>query len=93
MVAYHRSSPTFALSAGLRMWIKLSMFESHLMDGVKHTEFSVEVSVGSRESVCVCVCVCVCVFGGGGGVFVSVGFFSGRGDEVFFPMGLIFVER
>ena len=43
IVAYHRYVPTFALSAGLRMWIKLIMSESHLMDGTKHTDFKVEV--------------------------------------------------
>ena len=45
-MAYHRYVPTFALSAGLRMWIKLIMSESHLLDGTKHTDFKVEVSYG-----------------------------------------------
>ena len=43
IVNYHRYKPAFALSSGLRMWIKLTMSESHLLDGTTHTDFNVEV--------------------------------------------------
>ncbi|KAI0220511.1 hypothetical protein LSAT2_028005, partial [Lamellibrachia satsuma] len=45
LVNYHRVVPTFALSSGLRMWIKLIMSEAHLMDQTNRTEFRVEYSV------------------------------------------------
>ncbi|ELU13614.1 hypothetical protein CAPTEDRAFT_34671, partial [Capitella teleta] len=45
LVNYHRYVPTFALSAGLRMWIKLIMSEKDMFDGSKVTDFNVEYSV------------------------------------------------
>ncbi|CAH1783881.1 unnamed protein product [Owenia fusiformis] len=45
LLNYHRYVPTYALSAELRMWIKLSMKETHVSDGDMHTEFKVEYSV------------------------------------------------
>ena len=42
LLDYHKYVPTFALSAGLRMWIKLIMSENFMDDG-NHTEFKVEV--------------------------------------------------
>ncbi len=48
---YHRYVPTFALSAGLRMWIKLIMSETYFMDDRKHTEFRVEVSTHYAKHV------------------------------------------
>ena len=44
MIGYHRYVPTFALSSGLRMWIKLIMSETHWPDNSKDVEFKVEVS-------------------------------------------------
>ena len=41
---YHQYVPTFALSSGLRMWIKLIMSKTHFLDDSTHTEFKVEVN-------------------------------------------------
>ena len=44
LTAYHKYVPTFALSSGLRMWIKLIMSENFLDDDkTPHVEFKVEV--------------------------------------------------
>ena len=48
MIEHHRYVPTFALSAGLRMWIKLIMSETHWPNNKKDVEFKVEV--GQHES-------------------------------------------
>ncbi|XP_074645017.1 proton-activated chloride channel-like [Tubulanus polymorphus] len=42
---YHKVAPTYALSSGLRMWMKLSMKDTYMLDGHKHTEFKIEYSV------------------------------------------------
>ena len=52
LTEYHTYVPTFALSSGLRMWIKLIMSENYLENAQKpHTEFKVEVRM-NLEYIC-----------------------------------------
>ena len=59
LVSYHRVVPTFALSSGLRMWIKLIMSEANLMDNTNRTEFRVEVGREMHTS-CTMFFPCMC---------------------------------
>ena len=59
LVSYHRVVPTFALSSGLRMWIKLIMSEANLMDNTNRTEFRVEVGRDMYTS-CTMFFPCMC---------------------------------
>ncbi len=48
---YHTYVPTFALSSGLRMWIKLIMSHNYVeKEQPPHTEFKVEVSLWCKWS-------------------------------------------
>ncbi|XP_064632728.1 proton-activated chloride channel-like isoform X2 [Lineus longissimus] len=42
---WHRTKPTYALSSGLRMWIKLQMKKTQQLNNEKYTDFKVEYSV------------------------------------------------
>ena len=48
--ASHHAYFYFASSSGLRIWIKLIMSETYLLDGSKHTEYRVEVNLWFPQS-------------------------------------------